>query len=146
MNAGFHHILVPLDGTESSELSLQAAQKALAEQGKLTLLRVVDLLGDHYLPDDADKDKMRDQQIHPAVVYLEEVQSRIKRSDLQLDTTVASGAVADAILSVAKDKEADAIAMCTHTEAKVRQFLMGSVAQRVVRNSDVPVILVHPKE
>lgn len=143
---GFQHILIPLDGTDVSELAIEAAREAVAKGGRLTFLRVVDILGDHYLPDDADKKKIREQQIHPAVEYLDEIKKRLGKTELQLDVAVAGGAPADAILEVAREKGVNAIAMCTHTEAKIRQFLMGSVAQRVMRRGTVPVILVHPAE
>jgi nucleotide-binding universal stress UspA family protein len=142
--AGFHHILVPLDGTPSSELALTAAEQAVAKDGRLTLLRVVDLLGDHYLPDDSDREKIRDEQLNPVLDYLDKAKSRITRVDLEVETTLASGAPADAILDVASEKQVDAVAMCTHTEAKLRQFLLGSVAQRIMKRCPVPVIVVHP--
>ena len=142
---GFQHILVPLDGTEVSELALQAAQKAVANNGTITLLRVVDLLGDHYLPDDADKEKIRGKQIHPAVEYLDGLCERLRSDELAVKTSIASGAPSDAIVEIAQEKGVDCIAMCTHTEAKVRQFLLGSVAQRVMRSAAIPVMVVHPE-
>jgi len=142
--AGFKHILVPLDGSPSSELALAAAQQAAAQNGCITLLRVVDLLGDHYLPDDSDREGVRDEPLRPATVYLEETARTLTREDLTIERTVASGAPADAILDLALEKQVDAIALCTHAEAKLRQFLLGSVVQRVMKKCPVPVIVVHP--
>ena len=142
--AGFSHVLVPLDGTKVSELALQAAQKAVAEGGQMTLLRVVKLEGDHLIPDESDRVKIRDQQISPASLYLEEIKETLRRRDIRVAITIASGSPAETIVRLAEEKQVDAIAMCTHTEAHLRQLLLGSVAQTVVRGSRVPVILVHP--
>ena len=144
--SGFAHILVPLDGTPTSELALGSAEEAAAHQGRVTLLRVIDMVGSHYIPDEQDRAEMRDKQLHPATEYLNEVQKRMRRSDLQVDTVIASGSPADAILQVASEKKVSAISLCTHTEEKLRQFLMGSVSQRVVKKSSVPVLVVHPPQ
>lgn len=142
--SGFSHILVPLDGTQTSELALGAAEEAAAHHGHITLLKVIDMVGSHYIPDEDDRAQIRDQQFGPANEYLEQMKKRMRRTDLVVDTVIASGPPADAILEVAAEKKASAISLCTHTEAKLRQFLLGSVSQRVMKNSPVPVIMVHP--
>lgn len=142
--AGFQHILVPLDGSEVSELALRPAQQATCHQGKLTLVRVTDILADHYLPDDADKEAIWEKQIGPVREYLDSMKAKIEREDLTVHTEVASGFPADVILEMATEDDVDAVAMCTHTESKIRKFLLGSVAQKVIDSCNVPVIIVHP--
>lgn len=142
--SGFQHVLVPLDGSPVSELALGAAEEAAAHHGRLTLVRVIDILGAHYLPDEEDRTDLDEQQRRPAQAYLDQVKERVRRSDLRLHTVIASGPPADAILMVCGEEKASAIALCTHTDHKLRQFLLGSTAQRVIKNSTVPVIVVHP--
>ena len=142
--AGFQHILVPLDGSEVSEMALPAAQRAVCQNGTLTLVRVTDILADHYLPDDADKQAIWEKQIAPVREYLEGMKSKIEREDISVKTEVATGFPADVILEMATEDEVDAVAMCTHTESKIRKLLLGSVAHKVIDACSVPVIIVHP--
>ena len=142
--AGFQHILVPLDGSEVSELALAPAQRAAQQDGQLTLIQVTDILSEHYLPDDADKEAIWEEQLAPVREYLDSVKQKIVRSDLIVSTEVASGFPADVILEMAAQDGIDAVAMCTHTESKIRKFLLGSVAHKVIDSCSVPVIVVHP--
>jgi nucleotide-binding universal stress UspA family protein len=52
------------------------------------------------------------------------------------------GYPADAILAAAREEKAGLIAMTTHGRSGIARFTMGSVAERVVRASDVPVLLL----
>jgi len=58
---------------------------------------------------------------------------------------VASGNAAPEILNLAAERHIDLIVMGTHGRTGVKHFLLGSVAERVVRESLVPVMTVHPK-
>jgi nucleotide-binding universal stress UspA family protein len=48
------------------------------------------------------------------------------------------------ILKVADEIHADVIAMSTHGRSGIQRWLMGSVADRVVHHSHIPVMLIHP--
>lgn len=56
---------------------------------------------------------------------------------------VREGVPADEILAVVREQPIDAIAMGTHGRTGLRHALVGSVAERVVRASPVPVFTVH---
>ena len=57
-----------------------------------------------------------------------------------------SGEAADGILRQAQETDADLIVMATHGRKGVSHFLIGSVAERVIRRSPRPVLVVRPKE
>jgi nucleotide-binding universal stress UspA family protein len=59
---------------------------------------------------------------------------------------VASGNAAPEILKLVGDQNIDLIVMGTHGRKGVKHFLLGSVAERVVRESAVPVLTIHPKD
>ncbi len=59
---------------------------------------------------------------------------------------VASGNAAPEILKLVSDQHIDLIVMGTHGRKGVKHFLLGSVAERVVRESSVPVLTIHPKQ
>ncbi len=56
----------------------------------------------------------------------------------------ASGNAAVEILNLAAAQHIDLIVMGTHARTGVKHFLLGSVAERVVRESPVPVLTIHP--
>jgi nucleotide-binding universal stress UspA family protein len=58
---------------------------------------------------------------------------------------VASGNAAPEILNLAAERRIDLIVMGTLGRTGVKHFLLGSVAERVVRESPVPVLTIHPK-
>jgi len=79
-----------------------------------------------------------------------ELESRITDEDRrQLDAVavIDTGAnIADAICSYAKDHAIDLIVTGTHGRGAVQHFLMGSVAERVVRIAPCPALTVHAHE
>lgn len=60
---------------------------------------------------------------------------------LRRDEEIARG-----ILGHARDADVDLIVMGTHGRSGLQRFLLGSVAERVLRGADVPVVLVPPGE
>ena len=69
---------------------------------------------------------------------------------LRADGVAAEGMVvvepdaARAILHVAAEQRADAVAMSTHARAGAARLLLGSVTDKVIRASDLPVLVVRP--
>ncbi len=59
---------------------------------------------------------------------------------------VVQGEPADAIIGLARELSADLIIMATHGHSGVRHVLVGSVTEDVVRNVDVPVLLVQSQD
>jgi nucleotide-binding universal stress UspA family protein len=62
--------------------------------------------------------------------------------DLQVTHFNEFGPTADGILSCSKEFKADMIVIGTHSRTGIDRLLMGSVAETVVRNSPVPVLVV----
>lgn len=62
--------------------------------------------------------------------------------DLQVTHFNDFGSTADGILNCSKQFEADLIVLGTHSRSGIDRLLMGSVAESVVRNSEIPVLVV----
>jgi len=56
-----------------------------------------------------------------------------------------SGEASAAILMAQADVDADLIVMATHGRTGISYFFLGSVAEKVVRESDCPVLTIHPE-
>ncbi len=63
-------------------------------------------------------------------------------SDVKLSTRVVSGDPASEILEIAGEEGCDLIVMSTHGMGTITRFLLGSVTNKVVHHSKVPVLVV----
>lgn len=144
----FKHILVPLDGSALAEQALPAAL-ALAEKftGKITLLRVVRPPRQH-MTDASDNFAnmlltMRKQSLDEAETYLQAHQGSLRQQGYQVHIHFTENdLIADAILEVISGVDADAIVMSTHGRSGLSRWVFGSVAEKVLRRADVPVLLI----
>jgi len=62
--------------------------------------------------------------------------------DLQVTHFNEYGSTADGILNCSREFKADLIVIGTHSRSGIDRLLMGSVAESVVRNSEIPVLVV----
>lgn len=142
----YKKILVPLDGSPLAESVLPHAQAlAKSEGAEIILLRVPVLPNTAFLARDPafasiilkDMEKETEDYMKTEVSKLQEEGSKVKG-------ITREGPVPETILEVAKETHADVIAMSTHGYSGIQRWLMGSVADRVVHYSPIPVMLIHP--
>jgi nucleotide-binding universal stress UspA family protein len=133
-------ILVPLDGSATAETALPyAATLALAFDDGLRLLSVVDQFGvGEYA-----------ERIEPLIeeglrAHLHTVAEQLRASGLLVETAVRRGSPPETILAQAATAPTRAIVMCTCGMSGREQWLIGGVADKVVRLAPCPVLLVHP--
>jgi nucleotide-binding universal stress UspA family protein len=148
----YAHVLVPLDGVTSAETAIEhAVSVGSLAHARYTLLRVVApvmvpvhpfaFAGATVRPDE-DATAAEMQQ---ARGYLEEQATRLAATGLRVESKVHLGdSAARGILTVAHDIQADLITMCTHRHGAAR-FVIGSVADKVLRGSTLPLLLMHPR-
>jgi nucleotide-binding universal stress UspA family protein len=142
----FKRIIVPLDGSGRAERALPAAAwLARAGNGTIFLVRVLDT-GPETLPTAPARPQLvqaggeTDRLV--AESYLEGIASSEMLGDLSVQTEVPLGLVSPSILSLADMKHADIIVMCSHGFSGVKNWMLGSVAAKVARFSQVPVLIL----
>jgi nucleotide-binding universal stress UspA family protein len=143
----YKKILVPLDGSELAEQVLpHVSQLAGCTGAEVVLLRVPsEPVYDYLVPDPEIAVEMRHDIETAAQVYLDEIAAEFRSMNLAVSTLVVWGApVQDTIIEVARQIQADLIAMSTHGRSGVARLVIGSVADDVVRHAPVPVLLVRP--
>lgn len=136
----YKHILCPVDGSEGSGKALhEAAKLATQFDAKIFLLHVrepptaVDYMA--Y----ADPDPTA--QIEFGQKVLEESSQQLKEKGVeQVEMVMQEGQPAHLILNYVEDVDIDLIVMGTHGRRGLDHMLMGSVAEKVVRLSPVPVM------
>lgn len=142
----YKKILVPLDGSKTAEGVLPHA-KALAysEGAELVLLTVADNPMDFVFSDPGIAERALEEQQARSKKYMAEVEGHLKAAGFKVSVILREGAVADSILRAAEELQVDVIAMSTHGRTGPARWLLGSVADRVVRSSKVPVMLIRAK-
>ena len=86
-----------------------------------------------------------DPEFEAACIRRLEAIAREKLVGVSHEIFVASGNAAPEILKLTAAQGIDLIVMGTHGRTGLKRFLLGSVAERVVRESPVPVLTIHPK-
>jgi len=75
---------------------------------------------------------------------LEPLAKRVREAGLHCEVAVRPGLPADQILAFVREREVDRIVMGTHSPGPIGKLLVGSVAEAVLRTSNVPVYIVGP--
>ena len=147
----FGSILVALDFSDcSQELTEQAA--SLAGSGTRIVLLHVAGLPEGLSPTAAVGAKgegaltARDLLVERSLERLREYERNMQAAGQQVEVDVAEGPIAEAIIARAKHYQVDLIVMGTHGRTGLVHFLVGSIAESVVRHSKVPVMVVPTKE
>jgi len=79
------------------------------------------------------------------IKHLEPLVERARCEGIKCDIEVRPGLPADQILSYLREREVDRIVMGTHSPGPIGKILVGSVAEAVLRNANVPVLIVGPE-
>jgi nucleotide-binding universal stress UspA family protein len=132
-------ILVPLDGSALAARVLTAAHGLLLRSGAEVLLATV--VPPH---DDAsacrDDARLRDAAEHD----LDQHKQALGSLGIHVEARVVSGDPARAILQLAQERRADLLALSTHGRSGMARWLRGSVADRLIRTSPVPLFVANP--
>jgi len=142
----YQHILVPLDGSKLAELALEHAF-TLAQlcQAELTLLQVVPPIKE-VIAAEGEHPLFVDEQWLDAetrdLEYLHTVCKRMNCRDLTIHIVVEMGSPAEMIVDYAHEQPIDLIVMATHGRSGLQRWVYGSVADKVLRGADVPVLLI----
>lgn len=138
-------LLIPLDGSERSEKILAPATELARGGGASVLLLTVvspnTVLGTRVLPVSM---AARAEARRRANGYLDGVAGRLD-DELEIETRVVDHPqAARGILAVMEAEDPDVVAMSTHGYRGMRRAVLGSVADKVIRASDTPLLLVGP--
>lgn len=147
------NILIPLDGSQLAETAVRYAREILAEDGKLTLLSVVQPpevpMYDFY-PTPAPRIRSFEDELKDAVKYAQDYLEKLAeelRSDLGVTviTRIENGDPALEIVAAAEESKCDAIVMSTHGRSGLSRWIFGSVTQKVLAVAPCPIFVIPGK-
>src|SRR5438105_15669051 len=131
----FTRLLVPLDGSPESNTALPpAGTVALRTGGSVVLLRV---LSERESSDNPPS-------LADATQSLTRTATELAGSGLRVDSMVRQGVPADEILMQVQSQDVDLIVMRTHGRVGLDRAVIGSVAERVLAHTTVPILTVQP--
>jgi nucleotide-binding universal stress UspA family protein len=153
------HVLVPLDGSELAEQILEPATALTAFwEADFTLVRVIKpaVLGNYVMGEKppeklgeamlADLEKIHDAERRQAERYLETLAERLRKRSLSVQTRVfVHEQPAVAILDEVKSGHIDLVALATHARSGLPRLFLGSVADKILRGTAVPILVQRPR-
>lgn len=142
----YKKILVPLDGTPQAEEALPYAEAlARSDDAELIILRIPDAPAPEFLAGDPGlAHKILNEAGVEAQRYVNKTLNTLVTEHVKVSGITRIGPVPDTIIAVAEETHADMIAMYTHGYTGIKRWLMGSVADEVIRHTHIPVMLIHP--
>ncbi len=146
-------IVVPVDGSTIAEQILpHVAAVAKALQLSVKLVSVVPPFAYFYTYTGTDyapfpyMDVAKEEELL-AMSYLEKTEAKLKKESVKsVEKLIVHGDPAASIVDAARDTPNSMVAMTTHGRSGVGRWFLGSVADRVVRYSGAPVLLVRARK
>ncbi len=144
----FKHLLVTLDGSPRAESVIPHVIDIAKTMGaEVTLLRVVDAANSDWSERGAigkanAATSIKSTYVDQATAYLERVAEQLRGAGITTHAVVKQGQPARQIVTTAKEGDADAIAMATHSRRGINRVMFGSVAEQVLHESLLPILLV----
>jgi nucleotide-binding universal stress UspA family protein len=141
-------ILVPLDGSSNSEAALPyALTLGQATGAELKLLCVIEPIKENAILRRVEQDRDLLQRLQSeAGHYLSQKVVALQEQGVKATSEVATGSATEEILRVAELRGVGAIVMATRGRGGFQRWIVGSVADKVMRMAAVPTLLVRPPE
>ncbi|MEK7214635.1 MAG: universal stress protein [Chloroflexota bacterium] len=142
----YRRIVVPLDGSKIAEGVLpHAIGLAKAHQAELALVRAVDprsaVPNGYVLPEGPAQALQRTME-RDAQAYLTAVAAGLSEQGIPVVTAVVTGPPAEGVVAWATSHEADLIALMSHGLGRSARWVFGSVADRLLQSSPIPILVV----
>jgi nucleotide-binding universal stress UspA family protein len=152
----YKKILVPLDGSELAECALNHVKKLFKDGpvGEVVLLNAVvteipwrELSG----AEDGhakvfDYNAFRKTFVDKSKKYLAKIKSRLSSAGIKAKTeTIESNGPSQTITDYAEKNGVDLIVIATHGYTGMKNLMLGSIALKVLHESNVPVLLIRPE-
>jgi nucleotide-binding universal stress UspA family protein len=135
----WQRILVPVDGSTSSRAAADLAFRLADSYGsQVTIATVADIPSHLYGVSAQAVDKILTESRH----HLDEIRREAESREVDADYIIREGEPAEILTELAGKKESDLIVMGSHGRTGLTRLLMGSVTDRVIKNSARPILVV----
>jgi len=139
----YRNIVIATDGSENSDKAISYGIEIAKMSGATVhALYVVDTSSFSSIPMDAGWEAMYEilkNEGNKAISYVKETG---EATGVEVKEILGEGHPSNEIIDFAENNNVDLIVMGTHGKSGIDRFLLGSVAEKVVRNSKIPVMVV----
>lgn len=132
-------VLVPLDGSRLSEESIPTAIKIVRGEGDGVLVLLHAVTPSEYFSVTAAQ--YVQQERRRSAAYLQELAGRIGNGSVQVQERVVTGEASREIVEEAARDRVELIAMSSHGRSGIKDWAFGSVTERVLRSTTLPVLV-----
>ena len=146
----FKRIMVPLDGSELAECVIPYVEDFI-DQGQVEFIIFVRVVKPVITPvsfDDSiiylqeDPSKWESEKKTSAEGYLQKVVSRLKQNGVKFQTEVLVGRIGNSLLDYIKANDFNLVVISTHGRSGLSRWVRGSVADKILSASHIPVLMV----
>jgi nucleotide-binding universal stress UspA family protein len=152
----YKKIMVPLDGSKLAECVLPHVDGFVTGSQVETIIfvRVIEPTPNRYSavgstvgPENYETvrknvERIEEESRSSAERYLKEVISRVKQDGIKYKVDVLVGKVADRLVDYVDANEIDLVLIATHGRSGISRWVRGSIADKVLRSSRAPVLMV----
>ena len=142
----YQHILIPVDGSPTSDRALQEAIAFARQQNaQMQLLHVIEEIHFVDIESSINYAELQESMKNSGAKILAQAQTAVQQAGMTAETKLLEAGgerVASVIVAAAKRWPADLIVIGTHGRSGFSRLLFGSVAEGVVRTAQVPVLLI----
>jgi len=143
----YEKILIATDGSEYTKNAVDYGIDLAKNTGaKLLTIFVIDTAAFASIPMDAAWESMYELLKQEGDAAIKYVTDKAKAEGLEVEGNLIEGHPADEIIKYSEKNSVSLIIMGTLGKSGLDRFLLGSVAEKVVRNSKIPVLVVHAKK
>jgi nucleotide-binding universal stress UspA family protein len=142
----FRSVLVPVDGSASSDGALRLALRLVAWDGEIIIAHVIDhaaLSAKRISPYGGDAGPAPEAQEATERDIFARASDQARAAGIPFSTVLLNGAAVASITFLATNRNVDAIIMGTHGRSGVARVFLGNTAAGVIRETSAPVFVVH---
>ena len=144
----YQHIMAPLDGSELAECVLPHVE-SIATGCSVTTVTLVTVVPPLHMYGGAEtrispeeRKHLEEDSIEVATAYLEEKAQLLRDKGVLVEVKALLGNVLDELVEYTENNGVDLIIIATHGRSGVSRLFLGSIADRLLRQAPVPVLMV----
>lgn len=143
----YEKILIANDASEKTKDAVkEAVELAETTKAELHTIFVINSTAFESIPESGLWTKTKNILKQEGEEANKKVKKKCNKREVPCKSTVVEGVPDREIIKYAKEKDIDLIVMGNSSKKGVDKFLLGSVAEKVLRSSDIPVLVVRPKK
>lgn len=138
----YKKILLPTDGSTYADEEVERVEKLISEGGEIIVLSVAGKLTSSAFQSRKKVRKVNEKLKKDAQKYVDNMAAKFDDS-LKVTKMVKTGFPAETIKEVTESEGVDLIVISSSGKSGIKKFVIGSVAEKVLKDSEIDVLLVH---